>query len=129
MTGETSAAAAVCVLTAVLATLLKQYAREHAMFCTIAACITVGVAAVSALTPIAETLRSLYNQTALPTPYFDILWKSLGICYLTSVAGDLCRDCGESALAQMAELWGRLALVLLALPLLEGVLEMVTEIL
>ncbi|MCD8219931.1 MAG: stage III sporulation AC/AD family protein, partial [Ruminococcus sp.] len=68
-------------------------------------------------------------QTDLPGSYLAILWKALGVCYLTGIAGDLCRDCGETALAQMAELWGRLSLVLLSLPLLEALLETVTGVL
>ena len=42
---------------------------------------------------------------------------------------DLCQDCGESALAKTVELWGRLSLVLLSLPLLETLLRTVTEVL
>ena len=85
-------------------------------------------AAAAYLTPIAATLNELFQKTALPSAYLEILWKALGICYLTGIAGDLCQDCGESALAHMAELWGRFSLLLLALPLLQTLLETVTEV-
>lgn len=68
-------------------------------------------------------------KTSLPAAYLEILWKALGICYITGIAGDLCQDCGESALAKTVELWGRLSLVLLSLPLLETLLRTVTEVL
>ena len=68
-------------------------------------------------------------KTSLPAAYLEILCKALGICYITGVAGDLCQDCGESALAKTVELWGRLSLVLLSLPLLETLLRTVTEVL
>lgn len=129
MIGETGTAAAVCIIAAIFATLLKQYNREHGMFCVIAACVTVGAALITYLSPIADRMQALFVQTGLPQTYLEILWKALGVCYLTGIAGDLCRDCGESALAQMAELWGRLSLVLLSLPLLETLLETVTEVL
>lgn len=73
--------------------------------------------------------QALFERTNLPSAYLTILWKALGICYLTGIAGDLCQDCGESALARTVELWGRLSLVLLSLPLLETLLQMVTEVL
>ena len=90
--------------------------------------ILSGLAAAAYLTPIAATLNELFQKTALPSAYLEILWKALGICYLTGIAGDLCQDCGESALAHMAELWGRFSLLLLALPLLQTLLETVTEV-
>lgn len=129
MIGETTTVAAVCVIAAILATLLKQYCREQAMFCVIGACVAVAIAMMAYLTPIAEQLNELFQKTGLPGAYLEILWKALGICYLTGIAGDLCQDCGESALARMVELWGRLSLVLLALPLLEALLQTVTEVL
>ena len=90
MIGETASAAAVCMV---------------ALFCVLGACAVVGLAAAAYLTPIAATLNELFQKTALPSTYLEILWKALGICYLTGIAGDLCQDCGESALAHMAELW------------------------
>ena len=129
MIGETATTAAVCIIAAIFATLLKQYNREHAIFCVIAACITILIAMCAYLSPVIDSVGRLFAQTGLPDAYLEILWKALGISYLTSIAGDLCRDCGDSALAQMAELWGRLSLVLLALPLLQALLETVTEVL
>ena len=108
MIDETVTAAAVCITAAIFSTLLKQYCREHALFCVLGACAAVGIAAAA---------------------YLEILWKALGICYITGIAGDLCQDCGESALAKTVELWGRLSLVLLSLPLLETLLRTVTEVL
>lgn len=129
MIGETTTVAAVCIIAAIFATLLKQYCREHAMFCVIGACVAVGIAAAAYLTPIAESVNALFHKTGLPEAYLETLWKALGICYLTGIAGDLCQDCGETALARTVELWGRLSLVLLALPLLETLLHTVTEVL
>lgn len=129
MIEETVTAAAVCITAAIFSTLLKQYCREHALFCVIGACAAVGIAAAAYLTPVVSQMQALFERINLPSAYLTILWKALGICYLTGIAGDLCQDCGESALARTVELWGRLSLVLLSLPLLETLLQMVTEVL
>lgn len=67
MIGETASAAAVCMVAAILATLLKQYCREQALFCVLGACAVVGLAAAAYLTPIAATLNELFQKTALPS--------------------------------------------------------------
>ena len=109
MIEETVTAAAVCITAAIFSTLLKQYCREHALFCVIGACAAVGIAAAAYLTPVVSQMQALFERTNLPSAYLTILWKALGICYLTGIAGDLCQDCGESALARTVELWGRLS--------------------
>lgn len=129
MIDETVTAAAVCITAAIFSTLLKQYCREHALFCVLGACAAVGIAAAAYLTPIVSQMQELFAKTSLPAACLEILWKALGICYITGIAGDLCQDCGESALAKTVELWGRLSLVLLSLPLLETLLRTVTEVL
>ncbi|MCD7958172.1 MAG: stage III sporulation AC/AD family protein [Ruminococcus sp.] len=128
MTGETGTVAVVCVIAAIFAVLLKRYCQEHALFCVIAACVGIGLAMVSYLTPIVEEVQNLFAQTDLPSAYLNIMWKAMGVIYITTIAGDICRDCEETALAQMAELWGRISLVLLTLPMLEGILEMIQGI-
>ena len=56
-----------------------------------------------------------------PQEYVLVLFKALGICYLTQFAADSCRDAGESALAVKAEIAGRIAVLLISLPLLSQV--------
>jgi stage III sporulation protein AD len=50
-----------------------------------------------------------------------ILFKTLGLCFLAQFAADSCRDAGENALASKVELAGKLAIVILALPLFEKI--------
>ena len=126
---ETGTAAAICLIGAIAATLLKQYHKEQALLCSIGVCVIVLLAILSYLSHIAETIQELYAKTNLPGSYLSVIWKALGVCYLTNLAVDLCRDCGETALAGTAELWGRLTLVLLALPMLKQVLELLTGVL
>ena len=48
-----------------------------------------------------------------------ILLKTLGVCFLTQLSADSCRDAGEGALAAKVELAGKLFIVILALPLFQ----------
>ena len=54
--------------------------------------------------------------------------KGAGICILTKTAADCCRDCNEASLASAAETAGRLALIITAFPLFNGVLSIVEEL-
>ena len=56
--------------------------------------------------------------------YVSIVFKALGVCLLTQLAADACRDAGETGLAAKAELTGKFALLTLALPLFRKVGEL-----
>ena len=53
----------------------------------------------------------------------SILLKSLGICLITQIACDTCRDIGETAIASRLETAGKAAMLLLILPMFLGLLE------
>ena len=62
----------------------------------------------------------------LPAEYLRVIFRAVGICLLTQLAADTCRDAGEQSLAAKAELAGKCFMLLLALPLFERLLSLVT---
>ena len=52
MIAETGMTAAVCIIGAVLACLLKQYCKEQALFCSIGVCVLVLLSICAYLSPI-----------------------------------------------------------------------------
>ena len=68
MIEETVTAAAVCITAAIFSTLLKQYCREHALFCVIGACAAVGIAAAAYLTPVVSQMQALFERTTCRPP-------------------------------------------------------------
>lgn len=42
--------------------------------------------------------------TGLTGDYAAVLFKAVGICLLTQLAGDVCRDSGESSIGSKTEL-------------------------
>ncbi len=129
MMAQTGSAAALCIIGAVIATLLRQYCKEQAVFSTIAVCVIVTMAVLGCIAPVAEKIEELFRQTQLDVAYLGTLWKAVGICYMTGIAADVCRDCGEQALASVAELWGRVALLFLTLPMVDAIFGLITGVL
>ncbi len=129
MIGDTLSAAALCIIGAVTAVLLKQYCREQAIFSSIAVCVMIAVAALAFASPAIEQLETLFERTSLDKTYFKSLLKAVGICYMTGIASDICRDSGEQALASAVEIWGRIALLILTLPMIDSLLNIITGVL
>lgn len=117
------------VLGAVLAVLMKQYKPEYALAVSLLTGVTILVAAAGLLQPLLDELDALLAATSVPREFVGVLVKSLGICFLTQVACDTCRDAGQSAIAVKLEMAGKLTVLGLSLPLFGQLLDVVQKLL
>lgn len=122
------AAAAAGLVGTVLALILGQYRPEFRMLVTTAVTLLLMAMVLEQLSPVLEQLRSTMELTGLTGDYAAILFKAVGICLLTQLAGDVCRDSGESSIASKIELSGRAAILLTAMPLIQEVLAWAWEL-
>ncbi len=61
--------------------------------------------------------------------YGELMLKSLGVGLTVKVASDVCRDCGEEALAGGIETAGKLEILLLCLPFVTELLTLASGLL
>ena len=122
------AAAAAGLVGTVLALILGQYRPEVRMLVTAAVTLLLMAMVLEQLSPVLEQLRSTMELTGLTGNYAAILFKAVGICLLTQLAGDVCRDSGESSIASKIEPAGRAAILLTAMPLIQEVLAWAWEL-
>ena len=120
---------AFCIAACMLLKLLSAAGAEMKLGAVLlAVCIAAGhfLSGVGTLTAAA---KELFSQTGLDGSYLTIVFKSLGICYITQTACDICRDSGENALASQLELAGKAALLMTALPMLSSAADIVRSLL
>ena len=117
------------IIGTVLSVVLKQYKPEFSMYITLITGMLMLGAAVSAVKPALDTISS-YMEIADPdSEYAEILIKTLAVCYLTQMAGESCSDAGETSIAAKIALAGKIAVVLIALPLFEKLMEVIKQLL
>jgi stage III sporulation protein AD len=114
----------VLAITAFLSLLLRQYRPELALAIGVLAGVAVSLVLIRVLAAPLERAQQLMEKAGLGGDTAVLLVKSLGICLLTQLTADVCRDAGEAGLASRAELAGKAALLLLALPLFGQLLEL-----
>lgn len=105
---------------------LRQHNKTVSLILIIFACIAVFLESVSYLTDIIDTLSSMVSGLEETSAYLKIMFKVLGIALITQIISDLCRDCGESALAGQTEVAAKIFIVALILPLLQAVVKVIT---
>ncbi|MBQ3242107.1 MAG: stage III sporulation protein AD [Oscillospiraceae bacterium] len=112
----------------ILAVLFRQHKPEYAPLISLAAGLAVVFLLLGELEPIFYQMEEIFQQAGIGTEYIAVLLKSLGICYITQLAADTCRDAGESAIASKMELAGKITVLTLAVPYFTGMLQTVGEL-
>ena len=120
---ELTAIVGLAIVAVCIVVLLRQYKPEYALMVSLICSVVIFAAVLGELIPAFDTIRSMMQQVQIDGQYIEILLKSLGICFITQIASESCRDAGESALASKIDLAGKLMLVVLALPMFEEIVS------
>ena len=115
--------AAIGVGAAVLAAWIKTIKSEYALWITLAAGAFLGLAAILKLDAIVSELKFLQGYFSAYGSYFKLLIKIIGITYLAEFSADLCKDAGANTLASQVELFGKLSILVLCMPIMSSLLE------
>ena len=121
-------AAALCVVAALLALVVRRGNPETALLLTLGATTAVLLSLAGSLETLADFLGSLVEESGLSRELFIPLYKTVGIALVVKIGGSLCRDAGESALSAVVETAGAVCALLTALPLLRAVLSLFLEL-
>ncbi|MBQ6266642.1 MAG: hypothetical protein IJK64_02600 [Clostridia bacterium] len=119
--------AAAAILTLLLYALLRQLRPEFAPTVLLAGICLILLSAAAQMTGLIAETRAMLQTAGVAPASVSILLRALGVCIVTQLAADLCRDHAASALATALELVGRFSALLLALPFLRDVLAIATE--
>lgn len=116
------------LLAAFLAVLLRKHQPEQALSMGMLVGVLVVGVVLWQVRDIFNLLDTWLKAAQLPQIYLQVLFKGVGVCLLTQLTADTCRDAGEHALAAKTEFAGKCFLLLLALPLFEQLLSMITAL-
>ena len=121
-------AAALCVVAALLALVVRRGSPETALLLTLGAVTAVLLSLAGSLKMLMDFLGELVEESGLSRELFIPLYKTVGIALVVKLGSSLCRDAGESALSSVVETAGAVCALLAALPLLRAVLALLLEL-
>ena len=116
--------AGLCVACLLPVVLLRKGAPEQALLLTAAVIAVVMARCLSVTAPQLERLRALFTRAGIETAYISVLLRTLAAALVTRLCADVCKDGGSQAMASAVETAGAFTVLLIALPLLEAVVEL-----
>ena len=118
----------IAVVATAACVILQKTNPEFSMMVALITGVLIFIFVLSSFTPILDSLESWMNEFGLNNVYFTTVVKTLGICYLTQMASDTCKDAGYSSIASKVELAGKITILLLALPMFENLISLTIEL-
>ncbi|MBO5486403.1 MAG: stage III sporulation protein AD [Eubacterium sp.] len=103
--------------------------KEYSFFIVLCTALLIFSFGISRIQVIADRLHEFEQEVNLSGEYISILLKMVGIAYLSQFAVSLCKDAGQGAIAGQVSFAGKISMLLISLPILEGLVKTIGEIL
>ena len=117
----------VAFVTAISAILLKSTKPELSFAVTVTGIIVILLFIVDSLQGVLGVFSSIAQATGVENGLIKILLKIVGVGYLTEFGAGILNDFGSQAVADKIVLGGKITIVILSLPIFQGLLQLVNE--
>lgn len=114
------------IVSVILILVLRSYRSDWAMILSLTTGVLIALYLVKFMVDLSQVLQTWENYLQGVSEYMSVLWKALGITYLCEFTGNLCRDSGNTLIAGQIELCGKVAVMLLGMPVLWMLLQTIT---
>lgn len=110
-----------------LGIMIKEAKPEFALLVTIGAGICILTGTVGKMQYLMEMLAKMKSYLPVDSTYLNTLLKMLGITYVGQLSAGICKDAGYSSVAGQIELFARLSVLAVSMPVLLALLETVHD--
>ncbi len=111
------------------AVIISRYIPEYAPLAQIAAVIAVFASASAALENVIVYFTDFISSGVLDSAYVIIVFKAIFVAAAAQFGADLCRDCGNSALAFSLETAAKIIILSMSLPMLKNLADITAGLL
>jgi len=115
-------------VTLIIALVLKEYKKEYAIFASLIGGMLIIFFSIETLSYIVEFINDL-TQKSNYNNFIELLLKITGISILTEYAVSICKDSGESAIANKIDFGSKILVISLSIPVISTTIESLTSLL
>ncbi len=108
---------------------LKETKPQYSMYISIAICACLVGYSVGKLLTLFTDIQEIQQYIPINSQYLTTLLKILGISYVGQFSAGLCKDAGYSSIAGQIELFCKLSIMVVSMPILMVLLETIGEFL
>lgn len=117
------------LLTLIAYLIIKPLKPELAIFVSMVGSIVVILSCIDGLMQIITTMTSFVEKTGINTGLFGCILKIIGVGYVVEFASSICNSAGNSSIAEVITLAGKITILVISLPILNNLINLIIEIL
>ena len=114
---------------ALLAVELKGLKEEYGIYLVAAVGLVIFFYGITKLKTVIETIRQVQSYIRLNRMYLEVLLKMIGITYIAEFSSGICKDAGYGSLGSQIEIFGKLSVLAVSMPILLALLDTVQQFL
>lgn len=111
------------VMGALIAIQFQSDKKEYGIYISVALSIFISLSIIGKLGQLIEIVKEISGYIQIETAYIGTLVKILGITYIAEFSAVICKDTGHHTLATQIEVFGKLSILALSLPILLALLK------
>lgn len=117
------------VVASILAGQIKSVKSGFDTYIAVAACLVILGFILSKLSVVVNVIERLQGYIAIDWTYMEILLKIVGISYITQFCADICRECGYNAISSQIQIFGKISVMLVSMPVVLALIETIEYLL
>lgn len=121
--------AAISLVAAILGFNLKCVKNEYSILIAVAACIIIFFSCVAKLESVILSVKRIIDYIDADSSYISIIFKIIGISYISELSSDICKDCGFATLANQVQIFGKITVLAISMPVLLAIVDYVQVLL
>ena len=110
-------------------TQMKAGKPEYGIYVCVATGVILFSLIVDRLGIFIRTVEQITSYIDLDSGYLSTMFKMIGITYIAEFSSGICKDAGYQTLAGQIEIFGKLTILVLGLPVLLALLQTIQEFL
>lgn len=110
-----------------LAIPLKSYKAEYGMLISLGTCISIFVYLITKLEIVIDYIGRIETVLNMDGDYIKLLLKMMGITYVSQFAAEICKDAGYQAISSQIEMFAKVSILFVSMPVLIALLQTVGE--
>ena len=117
------------IIIVILTLQLKNIKSEYSVVIMIVGCVIIFFYSISGIIKVVEILKKIIKDTGINDERIIILLKIMGISYIAEFVSDIAKDSGYSALSNQIQIYGKITILVVSVPILESLINCINGLL
>lgn len=120
---------AIGLITCIATLIVKPVRSDFAIMIALAGGVIILALLLNFLSGIFGAIKLIVDTTGISGSLYTLLLKIVGIGYLIEFTAGICADTGNNSLGDKVLLGGKIIIMVMALPIITGILQVIMELL